>query len=90
MQGIPNGRRLGCVNFDFERSTVYLIQPRLMGIWQNWLGRLAGWLNIQIKVNPTQVNNHLVHPVFLLQTCTQLTFFGFWVCAMQLLMYLTF
>ena len=59
VQGVPIGCGLGCVDLDFECSTVCPILPRLMGIWQNWLGRRARLWNIQIEVNPTQVYDHL-------------------------------
>ena len=32
------------------------------GIWQNWLGSLATWWNIQIQVNQTKVSYQMVNP----------------------------
>ena len=49
----PSARGLGWVDFNFECSTVCLILPGLMGIWQKRLGSWAKWWNAQIKVNPT-------------------------------------
>ena len=36
-----------------------------MGIWQKWLGNWAMWWDSQIKVNLTQVYDHLGHPVLM-------------------------
>ena len=54
---------VGCVNLNFECSTVCPILPGLMGIWQKRLGRWARLWNTQIKVNQTQVHKHVNHPV---------------------------
>ena len=42
---------LGWVDLNFDYSTVCLILPGLMGVWQKWLGSWARWWNSQIQVN---------------------------------------
>ena len=46
---------LGWVDLDFQCSTICLILPRLMGIWQKRLGSRAGWRNNsnQSQTNPS-------------------------------------
>ena len=48
---------VGCVNLNFECSTVCPILPGLMVIWQKCQFCLERWWNIKIKINPTQVHN---------------------------------
>ena len=50
---------LGWDDLDFECSTVCPILPGLKGIWQKRLGSWARWWNTEIKVNPTQVYEHM-------------------------------
>ena len=40
---------------------VFPTLPRLVGIWQKWLGSWAKWLNPQSKVNQTKVYDQMVH-----------------------------
>ena len=54
---------LGWVDLNFDYSTVCLILPGLMGVWQKRLGSWARWWNSQIQVNPTQVRDQMGHPV---------------------------
>ena len=54
---------LGWVELYFRCSIVCPILLVQMGIWQVWLGSLARWWNIQIKVNTTQVHDHQIYPV---------------------------
>ena len=54
---------LGWVDLKFDYSTVCLILPGLMGVWQNRLGSWARWGNSQIQVNRTQVRDQMGHPV---------------------------
>ena len=63
VQGVPSARGLGWVDLSFVCSTVCLILPGLMGIWQKGLGCWARWWKTQIKVNPTQVPEQMNHPV---------------------------
>ena len=55
---------LGWVDLVSERSTVYLILPGLMGIWQK---RLGSWWKTRIKVNPTQFHEQIGHTVQVLR-----------------------
>ena len=57
------GRGLGLVGLDSGHSTTCLVVVRHIEDWLNWLCRWATWWNIQIKVNPTQVHDHELHPV---------------------------
>ena len=57
---------LGWVDLNFDYSTVCLILPGLMGVWQKRLGSWARWWNSQIQVNRTQVRHQMGHPVQLL------------------------
>ena len=54
---------LGWVDLNFDYSTVCLILPGLMGVWQKRLGSWARWWNSQIQVNQTQVRDQMGHPV---------------------------
>ena len=54
---------LGWVDLNFDYSTVCLILPGLMGVWQKWLGSWGRRGNSQIQVNRTQVRDQMVHPV---------------------------
>ena len=54
---------LGWVDLNFDYSTVCLILPGLMGVWQKRLGSWARWGNSQIQVNRTQVCDQMGHPV---------------------------
>ena len=63
LQGVPCARRLGFVDLDFECSAVCPTLLGLMGILQGRLGRWARWWNTEIKVNPTQVYEHMGRPV---------------------------
>ena len=54
---------LGWVDLNFDYSTVCLILPGLMGVWQKRLGSWARWWNSQIQVNQTQVRDQTGHPV---------------------------
>ena len=54
---------LGWVDLNFDYSTVCLILPGLMGVWQKRLGSWARWWNSQIQVNRTQVCDQMGHPV---------------------------
>ena len=54
---------LGWVDLNFDYSTVCLILPGLMGVWQKRLGSWARWWNSQIQMNPTQVRDQMGHPV---------------------------
>ena len=54
---------LGWVDFKFDCSTVCLILPGLMGVWQKRLGSWARRWNSQIQVNRTQVCDQMGHPV---------------------------
>ena len=63
LQGVPSGQRLGLVDFEFDCSTVSPTLPRLVGIWQKWLGKWEEWRNTQIKINQTQVYDQIGHPV---------------------------
>ena len=60
-QGVPSAGGLGFVDLDLEFSTVCPFPPRLMGIWQKRLGSCTRLWNTQIKVNPTQVHDHMDH-----------------------------
>ena len=59
VQGVPSGLGLGLVDFNFDCSTVCPTLPRLVGIWQKWLGSWAKWWNTQIKVNQTQAYDQM-------------------------------
>ena len=50
---------MGFVDFDFECSTVCPTLLVLMGIWQKRLGSWARWWITEMKVNPTQVYEHM-------------------------------
>ena len=63
VQGDSSGCGLGRDDWNSECSTACPILPRLVGIWQKWLGRWAGRWNTQIKVNPTQIHEQMGHPV---------------------------
>ena len=63
LQGIPCARGMGCVDLNFECSTVCPNLPGLLGIWQKRLCSWARWWNTQIKVNPTQFYQHMGRPV---------------------------
>ena len=52
IRGVPSARGLGLVDLHFECSPVFPLLPRLMGIWQKWLGSWVRCWNTQIKVNP--------------------------------------
>ena len=54
---------LGWVDLNFHYSTVCLILPGLMGVWQKRLGSWARWWNSQIQVNRTQVLDQIGHPL---------------------------
>ena len=54
---------LGWVDLNFDYSTVCLILPGLMGVWQKRLGSWARWWNCQIQVNRTQVRDQMGQPV---------------------------
>ena len=54
---------LAWVDLNFDYSTVCLVLPGLMGVWQKRLGSWARWWNSQIQVNPTQVRDQMGHPV---------------------------
>ena len=61
-QGVPSGRRLGCIDLNFGCSTLCSILPWLMAVVQ----KAAGMLGIlTFKVNPTHVHEQFEHPVFL-------------------------
>ena len=60
IQGVPSARRLGWVDINFECSTVCLILPGLVGIWQKHLGKMVEHPN---QSQPTQVNERMGHPV---------------------------
>ena len=64
LQGVPCARRLGWYDVDFECSTVCPILRGLMGIWQRRLVNWARWWNPEIKLNPTQVYEHMGRPVY--------------------------
>ena len=57
---------LGWVDMNFDYSTVCLILPGLMGVWQKRLGIWARWWNSQIQVKRTQVRDQMGHPVDIL------------------------
>ena len=59
---------LGWVDLNFDYSTVCLILPGLMGVWQKRLGSWARWWNSQIQVNRTQVRDQMGHPVLSLKS----------------------
>ena len=63
LQDVSSELRLGFADFDFECSTVCPTLLGLVGIWQKRLGSWARWWNTEIKVNPTQVYEHMGHPV---------------------------
>ena len=50
---------LGWVNLNFDYSTVCLILPGLVGVWEKRLGSWARWGNSQIQVNRTQVGDQM-------------------------------
>ena len=54
---------LSWVNSDFECSTVCLLLPGLMEIWQKRLGNWVRWWKIQIQINPIQVHEQMGHHV---------------------------
>ena len=56
IQGVPFARGLGCVDFNFDCSTVCPILLGLMGIWLKQL-------ETKIKVNTTQIHEQIGHPV---------------------------
>ena len=59
---------LGWVDLNFDYSTVCLILPGLMGVWQKRLGSWARWWNSQIQVNRTQVRDQMGHPVHIFRS----------------------
>ena len=48
LQGVPSGRTLGLVDLDLDCSALPARLPRLVGIWQKWLGSCAKGWNTQI------------------------------------------
>ena len=54
---------LGWVYIYFGHSATCPILPGWLEVWQNGLYSWAGWWNIEIKVNPTQVYKHLPNRV---------------------------
>ena len=58
-----HGRGLGLVDMGFGCSTTCLILLEQLEVWQNGLWSWAGRWNIEIKVNPTQVYDHLPNHV---------------------------
>ena len=63
MQGDPFARGMSWVDLIFECFTVCPILPGLMGICQKQLDSWERWWNTEIKVNPTQVYEHMGSPV---------------------------
>ena len=63
LQGVQNELRVGFVDLYFECSTVCQTLLGLMGIWQKRLNSWARWWNTEIKVNRTQVYEHMDRPV---------------------------
>ena len=63
IQGVPSELGLGFVDLGFECSFVCPTLLGLMGIWQKRLGSWARLWNTEIKVNPTQVYEHMGRPV---------------------------
>ena len=51
------------VDIGFGSSTVWPVPLRQMVIGHNWLGSWARWLNILIKVNPTQLSEPMSCPL---------------------------
>ena len=70
IQGLPCALRLGFIYLDFECSTLCLTLLGLMGIWQKWLSSWARWWSTELKVKPTQVYEHMRHPVYQAQKFT--------------------
>ena len=54
---------LGWVDIYFGCSTTCPILLVQLEVWQNGLWSWAGRWNIEIKANPTQVNDHLGNPL---------------------------
>ena len=77
VQGVPSELRMGFVDLNFDCSSICLTLLGLMGIWQKWLVSWARWWNTEIKVNPTQVYEHMVSPE---HTPTYLS--SNWICVM--------
>ena len=57
---------LGWVKYDFGCSILCLVQPGLMGNWQNWLSSWARWWNIIDQSQPNPLFDQMPRPVLVL------------------------